>query len=122
MLTFTTFGPTRDCIWNGLKIPRVSALVMDLEDAEVEFMRRYEPFGDHPKNLYRSFVIDGRKRTELQLCLALRRRARLNLVEWCGSFERICKGEAAGTMNGARQKVHRSRWAGMIQKGQTFEA
>ncbi len=89
MLTFTNFGETRDYRWNGLNIPEVCALVMNLEGAELEFKRRFDRFGDSPRNLYRWFVHHRRVETEAKLRRALRRRARINLEDLRLQFERL---------------------------------
>jgi hypothetical protein len=58
---FERLGAPRDQFADGVRIPQVVPLWLDLDQAEGWFKQRFSSRGAAPGNLYRRFVVEGRE-------------------------------------------------------------
>jgi hypothetical protein len=90
VMDFKPLGPARTYRWNGVRMPDMVPVAMELNGAEELFRRRYDRLGGSPRNLYRRFVLNGRAETERRMRLDLARRHGMDWQALRRRFEPLC--------------------------------
>ncbi len=90
LMNFKPFGHTPLYQCNGLTMKDCIFMFMDLKGAEEDFRRRFEKYGDTPRNLYRRFVHHERARMDRHLQNEVRRHEERKWMQLQQHFEPLC--------------------------------